>query len=63
MLPALDEQNQDIRRDVEYILGKTEEIVGTQIFFGEIWKAMLRTPKARLPAIKYLDRKVPNTWK
>jgi hypothetical protein len=42
-------------------LGETEKIVGTSEFYGEIWKAMLRTPRARLPAIKYMDKKIPRT--
>lgn len=40
---------------------ETEKIVGTSEFFGEIWKAMLRTPRSRLSAIKYLDKRIPKT--
>lgn len=59
MLPALEDQNGDILKRVEKILSKTEEIVGTSEFYGEIWKAMLRTPRTRLSAIKYLEKKIP----
>ena len=59
MLPALEEQNSDLLKKVENILSETERIVGTSEFFGEIWKAMLRTPRARLAAIRYLDKKIP----
>ena len=59
MLPALEDQNSDLLKQVEAILAETERIVGTTKFFGEIWKAMLRTPRCRLSAIKYLDRKIP----
>jgi hypothetical protein len=59
MLPALEDQNSDLLKKVEHILAETEKIVGTSKFFGEIWKAMLRTPRARLSAIKFLVRKVP----
>ena len=41
------------------MLKKTESIVGTSEFYGEIWKAMLRTPRARLAAIRYLEKKIP----
>lgn len=58
-LPALEDQNSDLLKQVEAILSETEKIVGTTKFFGEIWKAMLRTPRCRLSAIKYLDRKIP----
>jgi hypothetical protein len=46
-------------KKVESILAKTEEIVGTRPFYGEIWKAMLRTPRTRLSAIKYLEKRIP----
>jgi len=59
MLPALEDQNSELLKQVEQILADTEVIVGTSKFFGEIWKAMLRTPRCRLSAIKYLDRKIP----
>lgn len=38
---------------------KTEEIVGTSEFYGEVWKAMLRTPRTRLSAIKYMEKRIP----
>ena len=63
MLPALEDQNGEILKRVESILQETEKIVGTSEFYGEIWKAMLRTPRARLSAIKYLDKKIPQTIK
>jgi hypothetical protein len=63
MLPALEDQNGEILRRVEAILFETEKIVGTSEFYGEIWKAMLRTPRARLSAIRYLDRKSPQNLK
>jgi hypothetical protein len=48
-----------ILKRVEIILGEAEKIVGTSEFFGEIWKAMLRTPRTRLSAIKYLEKRIP----
>lgn len=59
MIPALEDQNGEILRKVDQILRETEMIVGTSEFYGEMWKAMLRTPRARLSAIKYLDKRVP----
>ncbi len=59
MLPALDESNEEMILNVHDILRKTEKIVGTSKFFGEVWKTMLRSPRAREMAIKYLDVKVP----
>ena len=61
MIPALEDQNSELLRRVERILTRTEEIVGTSKFFGEIWKTMIRTPRVRLSAIKFLDRKIPRS--
>ena len=47
----------------EEILVETERIVGTSCFYGEIWKTMLRSPKCRLEAIKYLHKKIPKSPK
>lgn len=33
--------------------------MGTSEFYGEIWKTMLRTNRARLSAIKYLEKRIP----
>jgi hypothetical protein len=44
---------------VENILTETEKKVGTRQFYGEIWKAMLRTGRTRLSAIKYLEKRIP----
>ena len=59
MLPALEDQNAEKLKKVEEILRKTEQNVGTSEFYGEIWKAMLRTNRTRLSAIKYLEKRIP----
>ena len=59
MLPALEDQNADKLKRVEEIMKKTEKAVGTSEFYGEIWKAMLRTNRTRLSAIKYLEKRIP----
>lgn len=46
-------------KNIERVLLLTEKIVGTSKFFGEIWKTIIRSPRCRLPAMKYLDRKIP----
>ena len=59
ILPALDESNENMIAKVHAILHEVEKIVGTSKFYGEIWKTMLRSTRAREMAIKYLDIKVP----
>lgn len=61
LLPELQTTNGEIRTLVEQILKLTEKIVGTSEFYGELWKAMLRTPNVRLSVIKYLSRHIPRT--
>lgn len=56
MISALDYNNPNTRlnEQVERILVSTETIVGTSMFFGELWKCILRSPKCRLSAIQYI---------
>lgn len=59
VLPALDDNNEEMLSKVNKILVKTEKIVGTSKMYGEIWKTMLRSGRAREMAIKYLESKIP----
>ena len=59
IIPALDDNNEEMVAKVHKILLKTEGIVGTSKLYGEIWKTMLRSTRAREMAIKYLDQKIP----
>ena len=59
IVPALDDNNVELVNKVYDILLDCERIVGTSKFYGEIWKALLRTPRAKLSAIKYLGKKIP----
>ena len=59
MIHGLDTIKEDERKPIEEILEKTQKIVGTSRFFGEMWKTMLRSTKCCEHAIKYLDRKIP----
>lgn len=34
LLPVLDEQNEELKKNVRQILNRTEELVGTSNFFG-----------------------------
>ena len=59
MLPALEDQSPELRERIDRIMTETEKIVGTSVFFGECWKTILRTPRTRLPGIKFVDSKIP----
>ena len=59
ILPGLDEAKAETVMKVHEILHQTETIVGTSKLYGEIWKTMLRSPRARHMSINYLKLKVP----
>ena len=59
ILPALDDSNEDMLAKVNKILLKTEMIVGTSKLYGEIWKTILRSPRARVMSLKFLNEKIP----
>jgi hypothetical protein len=59
ILPGLDDNNEHLVTTIHAIMLQTEKIVGTAKLYGEIWKTMLRSPRSRLTAIKYLEVKVP----
>jgi hypothetical protein len=49
-------------KKIDNILTETEKIVGTSAFYGSVWMALLRTPRTRFSAIKYLDKKIPRDY-
>ena len=59
LVPALEDNSQENVSKAYEILAQTEKFVGTSKLYGEIWKTALRTPKARLPALKYMERRIP----
>ena len=61
IVPALDDQDVGMVARIHDILHRTELIVGTSRLYGEIWKTMLRSPRTRLTAIKYLEQKIPRS--
>ena len=60
LIPALEDNVPENQHLAYLILDKTEKFVGTSKLYGEIWKTVLRTPRARLPALKHiLTKKLP----
>ena len=59
ILPALDDSNEEMVMKVHKILLRTEKIVGTSKLFGEIWKTIVRAPRARVMALKFLNERIP----
>jgi len=46
-------------RKVENILGKTEQIVGTKMFYGTIWMTLMRSSRTRIGGYKYIEKHIP----
>lgn len=61
MLPGIDDQNELMAKKVERVLQKTETIVGTRMFYGAIWLTLLRSPRARMGGLKYIEKHIPKT--
>jgi hypothetical protein len=59
ILPGLEDSNLENNKKIRHILSETERIVGTSVFYAEIWKCLLRAPRCRLSAIKYLNEHIP----
>lgn len=59
MLPAIDDQSEVIQKKVDDILKKTEQIVGTKMFYGTIWMTLLRSSRTRIGGLKYIDKNIP----
>jgi hypothetical protein len=61
LVPALEDTTPELISKAYEIMAKTEKFVGTSKLYGEIWKTALRTPRARLSALRYLEKKIPKT--
>ena len=62
MLPAMEDQNNELKDKIGIIMVETEKVVGTSIFIGECWKTVLRTPRTRLSGLKFLDSLIPKDF-
>lgn len=61
LLLGLDDQNEDALKGIDEILQGLERKIGTRMFYGTIWLAILRTSKIRYPALKFLIKSIPST--
>lgn len=61
MLPGIDDQNEIMAKKVERVLQKTETIVGTRMFYGAVWLVLLRSPRARIGGLKFIEKHIPRS--
>jgi len=74
ILPGVEEQNEALQKDVFNTLDQLSNCVTKKYFIGAVWmvnfffphysfkKAVLRNPKVRLAAIKYLSKRLKRTY-
>jgi len=55
----LEDSNEVLQKKVLDILDEAKKCVGKKFFFGSVWMALLRCPKARLGGLKYLSKNIP----
>ena len=59
ILPALDEQNETMQKNLKEIFKESRNKVGESNFFGYLWDIIFRNNKLRLPCIKYINEIIP----
>ena len=59
ILPALDEQNETMQKNLKEIFKESRNKVGESKFFGYLWDIIFRNNKLRLPCIKYINEIIP----
>ena len=58
LLPGLEDGNPDVENQTIQVFDKLAESDPSELY-GAVWQALLRTPKVRKPAIKFLMKKIP----
>ncbi len=59
ILPALEEQNETMQKDLKEIFKESRNKIGESNFFGYLWDIIFRNNKLRLPCIKYINEIIP----
>lgn len=57
ILPGMDETNEDLKNLYIRTLDELKSTTGEKHFYAAIWMSILRVPKVRNAAFKYLNRK------
>lgn len=59
ILPGLDDQNENLLKNLKEIFAKARQKVGDNCFYGGLWSVILRTQRLRLVGMKYINDTVP----
>jgi len=59
LVTGIEENNQEVLKDLHKTLDKLEETAGRRYFLGAFWLALIRNKRGRAAQIKYLAKKIP----
>ena len=59
ILPALEEQNEQMQKLIREVFLTAREKCGDEFFFGTLWSIVFRNKKLRINCIKYINEVVP----
>ncbi|EGR32622.1 hypothetical protein IMG5_076520 [Ichthyophthirius multifiliis] len=60
ILPGLQDNDEQIKKQTQNILDKIQSIVGYKYFFSALWLTILRVPRIRIVGYKLLNKKTSN---
>ncbi len=60
ILPGLDDQNEDINKNLKDVFNNIRNIIPNRIFFGVLWSIILKNPILRPSGMKYICEIIPN---
>ena len=59
ILPALEEQNEEMQKSIREVFLKAREKCGDTFFFGTLWSIIFRNHKLRIDCMKYINEIIP----
>ena len=60
ILPALEEQNEEMQKTIREIFQEAREKCGDTFFFGTLWSIIFRNKKLRIDCMKYINEIIPS---
>ena len=59
ILPALEEQNEQMQKSIREVFQNAREKCGDTYFFGTLWSIIFRNQKLRIDCMKYINESIP----
>ena len=61
ILPAFEEQNEEMQKSIREVFLKAREKCGDAFFFGTLWSIIFRNQKLRIDCMKYINEIIPQS--